>query len=98
MNPDADLSLLVEEQALALARDIAKYPDVLLQCLDNSEPVTLVTYLFALSRSINSAFVVLQVKGSEQKLAEARLLLFEAGRITLNNGIRMLGIQPLDRM
>jgi arginyl-tRNA synthetase len=51
-----------------------------------------------LARTINSAFVQLQVKGSEQKLAEARLVLFESGRIVLNTGMKLLGLQPVERM
>jgi arginyl-tRNA synthetase len=36
--------------------------------------------------------VVLKVKDQEEKLAQARQLLFEAARITLHNGLRMLGL------
>jgi arginyl-tRNA synthetase len=77
---------------------LSVYPELLLSILNNEQPVTLVNYLFKLSRAVNSAFVQLQVKGSEQAVAEARMLLFEAARIVLRNGIELLGLVPVERM
>ncbi len=98
IHADADVSSLTEPQAVALCVQIAKYPAVLDEVLKTHEPVALLGYLFDLARATNSAFVVLKVKGEPDATAKARQLLFEAARITLNNGMRMLGLKPLDRM
>jgi arginyl-tRNA synthetase len=98
LHVDADLSALTEVQAVLLCTQIAKYPSVLEDVLKTHEPVSLLGYLFDLSRAINSAVVVLKVKGEPDNIAQARQLLFEVARITLNNGMRMLGLKPLDRM
>lgn len=98
LHVDADVSPLVEQQAVLLATQVSKYPGVIELVIATSEPVMLLCYLFDLARSINSAVVVLKVKDQEEKLAQARQLLFEAARITLHNGLRMLGLMPLDRM
>jgi arginyl-tRNA synthetase len=98
IHADADVSSLTEPQAVALCVQIAKYPAVLDEVLKTHEPVALLGYLFDLARATTSAFVVLKVKGEPDATAKARQLLFEAARITLNNGMRMLGLKPLDRM
>jgi len=38
------------------------------------------------------------VVGREKNLAEARLLVYWAARVTLGNGLRILGLIPLERM
>jgi arginyl-tRNA synthetase len=57
-----------------------------------------VSYLFELARAVSSAHGTLWVKGREAPLAEARLALFWAARIAIGNGLRLLGLKPLERM
>eukprot|EP00029_Vermamoeba_vermiformis_P006564 TRINITY_DN2607_c0_g1_i1.p1 TRINITY_DN2607_c0_g1~~TRINITY_DN2607_c0_g1_i1.p1 ORF type:complete len:590 (+),score=236.05 TRINITY_DN2607_c0_g1_i1:461-2230(+) len=95
---DVDFSILQEKEALNLAVQIARYPEVLHMCLKNLEPSTLVTYLFELSATISAAHQHLYVKGQEQKVAEARALLFWAARIVLHNGLVLMGLNPQERM
>lgn len=98
LHADADVTKLTEPHAVLLCTQIAKYPSVLEDSLKTHEPVSLLGYLFELARAINSAISVLKVKGAEEDVGRARQLLFEAARITLHNGLRMLGLKPLDRM
>eukprot|EP00026_Physarum_polycephalum_P005259 Phypoly_transcript_05290.p1 GENE.Phypoly_transcript_05290~~Phypoly_transcript_05290.p1 ORF type:complete len:602 (+),score=148.51 Phypoly_transcript_05290:124-1929(+) len=95
---EIDFSLLPESLAQDIARTVGKFPDVVIQAGTTLEPVTIVSYLFDLGHQISSAHGVLRVKGEEQKLAEARLALFYTARITLGNGLRLLGLKPLERM
>jgi arginyl-tRNA synthetase len=81
-----------------LAVQIARFQDVLHLCVKNLEPSTLVTYLFDLSATISAAHQRLYVKGQDQKIAEARALLFWAGRIVLHNGLVLMGLNPQERM
>lgn len=101
-NPDANTDLLTEPEAFELANAISIYPEVTLQALHSFEPSTIVNYLFGLSHAISSANQVLQVKSTaeagERHLAEARMLLLWAARVTLGNGMRVLGLEPLERM
>lgn len=62
------------------------------------EPSLLVQYLFKLAHAIGQANSVLRVKGEDQSTAEARLLLFWAAKTTLGNGLKLVGINPLNRM
>lgn len=102
LNTSANTSLLTEPEAYELANMISQYPDITLSTLHTLEPSTIVNYLFGLSHAISSANQVLQVKAAaeagEKELAEARFLLLWCARVTLGNGMRILGLEPLERM
>ncbi|CAO3671530.1 unnamed protein product [Umbelopsis ramanniana] len=98
INPNADISLLVEPTAHDLIRTIGQYPDLVKSLTNGLEPCNVVTYAFKLSHDVSSAFESLWVMGAEEKLAEARMLLYWSARITLGNALRLLGLKPLERM
>jgi len=98
INPNADVSLLVEPTAQDLIRTIGQYPDLVKSLTNGLEPCNVVTYAFKLSHDVSSAFESLWVMGAEEKLAEARMLLYWSARITLGNALRLLGLKPLERM
>lgn len=93
-----DLSLLSEKEAQSLALLIARYPDVVQEARITTEPCTVINYLMLLSRSISTALDRLWVLNQEAELAKARVALYTAARITLGNGLRLIGLTPLDRM
>ena len=94
----ADLNLLTEPHATQLVRCLAQYPDVLQQTLKTLEPTTVVTYLFKMTHLLSSSYPVLHVLSSERNVMLARLALYESARIVLNNGMKLLGLTPVDRM
>ncbi|KAG2237594.1 arginyl-tRNA synthetase [Thamnidium elegans] len=95
---EADLSLLKEPQAFELALTISQFPDIVQSSCKSMEPSILVQYLFKLAHSIGQANSTLRVKGEHQSTAEARLLLFWAAKTTLGNGLKLVGINPLNRI
>lgn len=94
----ADLSLLTEPVADQLTRIIAAYPDTLLFAFRNSEPSTIITYLFKLSHTVSSCYDILWVRNQPEEVAKARMALYAAARHVLSNGLRLLGITPVERM
>ncbi|KAF9961114.1 Arginyl-tRNA synthetase [Mortierella alpina] len=102
LNTNANTDLLTEPEAFELANLISMYPEITRSTLQTFEPSMIVNYLFGLSHAISSANQVLQVKTAaemgRQDLAEARMLLLWAARVTLGNGMRVLGLEPLERM
>lgn len=93
----AQVDLLVEPHALDLVRLIARYPDTVQNTLKTHEPITVLTYLFRMTHALSSSYDVLKVLGSEPELMRARLALYSAARIVLDNGMRLLGLTPVDR-
>lgn len=94
----ANLSLLKESHAINLIRCLAQYPDVLQNTLKTLEPTTVVTYLFKMTHLLSSSYDVLRVMGEKEDVAAARMALYESARQVLNNGMRLLGLTPVDRM
>ena len=93
----AQTELLVEPHAIDLVRLIARYPDTVQNTLKSHEPITVLTYLFRMTHALSSSYDVLKVVGSEPELMKARLSLYSAARIVLDNGMRLLGLTPVDR-
>ncbi|KAL2358927.1 hypothetical protein BJ546DRAFT_32783 [Cryomyces antarcticus] len=94
----ADLTLLTEQHATDLVRALAQWPDVFQNTLKTLEPVTVLTYLFKMTHSLSSSYDHLQVVRSEPELKKARMALYTAARQVLNNGMRLLGLSPVERM
>ncbi|CAI2176739.1 3652_t:CDS:2 [Funneliformis geosporum] len=98
INPNIDISLLSVKPALDLIDIIAQYPDFVKAALHTLEPCTIVTYAMKLSHTVSVVLETLWVVGQERKVAEARLLMYWASRITLGNALKLLGLKPLERM
>lgn len=94
----ANFELLTEPCAVNLVRVIAQYPDTIKKALKTGEPSTIVTYLFNLTHIVSSCYDILWVAGQEEDLATARLALYASAKQVLNNGMRLLGLTPVERM
>jgi arginyl-tRNA synthetase len=93
----ADLTLLTETHAINLLRLLAQWPDVLQNTLKTLEPITVLTYLFKMTHALSSSYDHLQIVGSEPGIMKARMALYDSARIVLNNGMRLLGLSPVER-
>jgi len=95
---DVDFALLSEANDIGLIRLIAQWPEVVQETAKSLEPCTIVTFLFELAHAISLAHKELWITKQERPVQLARLLLFESARIVLGNGLRMLGLIPVERM
>lgn len=93
----ADFSLLIEPHAINLVRLLAQWPDVVQFTLKTLEPVTILSYLFKMTHMLSSSYDHLRVVGSEPELKKARMALYECARLVLNNGMKLLGLSPVER-
>lgn len=93
----ADLSLLTEKHATDLVRLLGQWPDVVQNTLKTLEPTTILTYLFKMTHALSSSYDVLRIVGSEDELQKARMALYDSAKTVLNNGMRLLGLTPVER-
>ncbi|XP_070843339.1 probable arginine--tRNA ligase, mitochondrial [Chaetodon trifascialis] len=93
-----DPSLLLDQASVVILQHLLRYDEVLYQSAQDLQPRHLVNYLLKLSHMSASAHRELPVRGSSQDVAQARLRLFSAACSVLANGMRILGITPVDRM
>ncbi|KAI8897973.1 hypothetical protein BC833DRAFT_591534 [Globomyces pollinis-pini] len=93
-----DLSLLTEPQAIAVMELVVSFPDVIRDVSVSLEPCQIVNYALRLSHAISSAITELWVADREPEVAHARLVMYASARIALGNSLRLLGLEPLERM
>ncbi|XP_047354972.1 probable arginine--tRNA ligase, mitochondrial isoform X5 [Vespa velutina] len=77
---------------------ISNFENTVLRSYQDLEPSILVTYLFRLSHTINKALKILKVKGETADISDQRLLMFHVARNVLAQGMKLLGITPLQKM
>ncbi|KAK2804337.1 hypothetical protein FQN50_006628 [Emmonsiellopsis sp. PD_5] len=93
----ADLTLLTEPHAIDLIRLLASWPDVVFNTTKTLEPTTVLTYLFRMTHQLSSGYDVLKVVGSEPEVKKARMAMYDCARQVLYNGMRLLGLNPVER-
>lgn len=93
----ADLSVLTESHAVNLIRVISQYPDVVQNTLKTLEPATVLTYLFKMTHILSQSYDHLKIVGNEKDLMRARMALYDASRVVLYNGMKLLGLNPVER-
>ncbi|XP_007440083.1 probable arginine--tRNA ligase, mitochondrial, partial [Python bivittatus] len=89
---------LQDPLAISLLQHLLRYDEILYQSSQDLQPKHIVNHLFKLSHLVSAAHKNLPVKGSALELAQARLCLFHAARSVLANGLKLLGITPVDKM
>uniref|UniRef100_A0A670YUD9 Probable arginine--tRNA ligase, mitochondrial n=1 Tax=Pseudonaja textilis TaxID=8673 RepID=A0A670YUD9_PSETE len=89
---------LQEPLVISLLQHLLRYDEIIYQSSQDHQPRHIVNYLFKLSHLVSAAHRNLPVKGSPLELAQARLCLFHAARSVLANGMKLLGITPVDKM
>ncbi|XP_034755973.1 probable arginine--tRNA ligase, mitochondrial isoform X1 [Etheostoma cragini] len=93
-----DPSLLFDQTSITILQHLLRYDEVLYKSAQDLQPKHLVNFLLKLCHLIASAHKELPVKGSSQDIAQARLRLFSGACSVLANGMRILGITPVDKM
>ncbi|XP_020773912.2 probable arginine--tRNA ligase, mitochondrial [Boleophthalmus pectinirostris] len=93
-----DPSLLNEPSAISIVQHLLRYDEVLHQSSQDLQPKHLVNFLLKLCHLTASAHRELPVKGSPAEVAKARRRLFKGSCSVLANGIKLLGITPVQKM
>ena len=89
--------ILSQPSLVALLKQASDYLSVTEALYESLEPSVLVKYLYELSRVAARAFESCIVKGQPQEDAEARLASFYCAKVVLGNGLKVLGITPLEQ-
>ncbi|KAI7590416.1 arginyl-tRNA synthetase, partial [Hortaea werneckii] len=105
----ADFSLITAKEGVELIRSLSQWPDVFLNTYRTREPVTVLTYLFKMTHLLSSCYdakdyenrnaktmSVMYAESEEKK--RALMGLYDAARQVLGNGMRLLGLTPVERM
>jgi len=94
----AAFATLIEPEAILIVKALANFEETLAATVSSNEPRPLLSFLFELAKLMSSAHSVVRVKDMPARLAEPRLALWNAARLTLATGLKLLGLVPLERM
>ncbi|MEM2029612.1 MAG: arginine--tRNA ligase, partial [Candidatus Bathyarchaeia archaeon] len=96
---DADFSLLKEPAEREIVLMVARFPEIFIDAADNLRPNIIADFANTLADKFNAFYASIPViKAEPPELANARLMLVNAARITLRNALALLGIEAPQRM
>ena len=96
--PDAALDTLVEDEPLALMRELAKYSEVLANSAQALEPHQLATYLREVATQLHGFYNAHTFLVDDDAVRGARLSLAVATQSILADGLALLGVSAPDSM
>jgi len=85
-------------EEIALAKNIARFPEVLEDAVRAYEPYMLTYYLIGLARAFHYFYGACRVIGDDHDITRARITLIEKTAEVLQRGMSVLGISCPDRM
>lgn len=92
------LNKLDNEHEQALATQLAKYPEILERAAKQREPHQIAHYLRELANALHSFYNAQKVLIDDEDLRNARLVLLDATRQVLYNGLTLLGVSAPEAM
>jgi arginyl-tRNA synthetase len=92
------LDLLNNEHEVALLRELARYPEIILIAAQHFEPHLVAHYLRDLANGFHTYYNAHQFLVDDSALRNARLCLVEATQCVLQNGLTLLGISAPKEM
>ncbi|MFA5082506.1 MAG: arginine--tRNA ligase, partial [Hydrogenophilaceae bacterium] len=95
---DADLTRLEHVSELALLNRLAEFPEVCASASREMAPHLVAYYLKELAADLHGLYVACQFLVDDEALKQARLALITATRLTLKNGLALLGVSAPDQM
>ncbi|MFT8319255.1 MAG: arginine--tRNA ligase [Sporolactobacillus sp.] len=94
-----DLSLLSGEKEIALLKKLGEFPEVIAESAAKLAIQHIPSYLFDLASALHSFYNAEKVLDENNlPLSEARVALMKAVRITLKNGMSLIGVHAPEKM
>jgi len=93
-----DVTPLNQEEAWAITRMLANYPNVIRNAAESNEPSFISTYLTDLASAFSSFYQNHRILGASPEFQKAAMLLVGNVRSVLHHGLTLLGVPPIERM
>lgn len=88
----------LEDRERDLLRQIYKFPEVVMLSADNLTPHIIANYLYDFAQKFNSFYGETPVLNAEDYLRDFRLILVLGSSRIIKNGLKLLGINVVERM
>ncbi|OQY99790.1 MAG: arginine--tRNA ligase [Candidatus Brocadia sp. UTAMX2] len=95
---DINFALLKEDEAVILIKNLGQFPSVIMKAAEFYEPSLICNYLIDVCGNLNRFYNAHRVLSDDVELTKARILLVDATRQVIQNGLHILGMQAPERM
>lgn len=95
---EQNFALLAEEQEKNIIKTLAKYPDMILKAAKDYEPHQVCHYLRELANDLHTYYNAHVFIVADENLRNARLLLINAVKQVLKNGLELLSVSAPEEM
>jgi arginyl-tRNA synthetase len=95
---DVDMMLLIQPEEIKLIKRLAEYPEEVTLAAQTLEPSRLTRYVMDVASDFHSFYNACRVKGEEDNLMYARLLLVNCTKIVIKNVLDLIGISAPEKM
>ena len=90
---------LTDELEYKIVKDLMDFPNLINDLLNTNEPVLLTKYIFNLTQKFSSYYERVNISNIEdEQIKYSKLMLLEAIKIVLTNGLSILGIETIEKM
>ncbi len=90
--------LLKDERELAALRQLAIFDEIIERAGEEMMPNIIADYIYKLANNFNAFYENVQVLSAEKDLRAARLGMISGVAIVIKNGLKLLGVETLERM
>ncbi len=95
---DINYELLSEDEAIILIKNLWRFPSVILKAAELYEPSLICNYLIDVCGNLNRFYNAHRVLSDDEELTKSRILLVDATRRVIKNGINILGMHAPEQM
>lgn len=95
---DIDYSLLTNEDSVEVLKTIASFNKSIVSAMNRNEPHIVTRFVLDLAQAFNKFYHDNPILVDDANIRKARLALVAATRQTLENGLKLLGMQAPERM
>lgn len=93
-----DTSLFIKAHYFDLVRQIASFKQTIEKAANEYSPNIIAKYLLAIAQSFNKFYALEKINATEEKVRNTNFALAYAVRIIINEGLNLLGIEPVEKM
>jgi arginyl-tRNA synthetase len=95
---NARSELLNDEESVTLMKQVAKFPEEILDAARNFEPHRIATYLMRLAQAFHKFYTEHRIVTEDRERTVTYLALTQAVRIVMANGLTLLGVSAPEKM
>jgi arginyl-tRNA synthetase len=88
----------LEDREKILLREFYKFTDVVMSSGDNLTPHTIANFLYDLAQKFNAFYAEVPVLNADEHVKDFRIVLVYCYSILIKNGLKLLGIEVVEKM